>query len=52
MIENECKRVVKRYGKIYIIGTWKIDITAMDNIFGDEAKWSGDFLIVELNKDG
>lgn len=49
-IESECKRVVKQHGKIYIIGTWKIDITAMDNFFGDEAKWNGDFLIVELNR--
>lgn len=50
-IESECKRVVKQHGKIYIIGTWKIDITAMNKVFGDEAKRSGDFLIVELNKD-
>ncbi len=49
-IENECKRVLKRNGKIYIIGSWKIDISLIDSMFAGEAKWNDGFYIVERKK--
>lgn len=47
-IEKECRRVLKPHGSIYIIGTWKIDITLMKDLFGDQAKWNGKFLIARI----
>ncbi len=48
-IEKECRRVTKRHGKIYVIGSWKIDISSMEKAFGDKAKRDGDFLIALPN---
>jgi hypothetical protein len=45
------KRVLKKNGKIYIIGSWKIDISLIESMFPDNAKCNGEFLIAELNKD-
>jgi len=42
--------VLKRNGKIYIIGSWKIDISLIDSMFPSEAKWSDGFYIVERRK--
>ncbi len=53
-IEIECKRVLKNNGKIYIIGSWKIDISLMNSVLSDNGgcklKRSGEFLIAELSK--
>lgn len=49
-IERECKRVLKTEGVIYVIGTWKLDVNIIMNVFGDKAKWQDQFLIVEIRK--
>jgi len=49
-IQNECKRVLKKNGKIYIIATWKMETALIDSMFPNDAKWNKDFLIAELNK--
>lgn len=49
-IEQECKRVLKAEGVIYIVGTWKLDVHTIMNVFGDKAKWQNQFLIVEIRK--
>lgn len=49
-IERECKRVLKADGVIYIVGTWKLDVSIMMDVFGDKAKWRNQFLIVEIRK--
>lgn len=49
-IERECKRVLKAGGVIYIVGTWKLDVHIMMDVFGDKAKWRDQFLIVELRE--
>ncbi len=46
-IKRECLRVAKPGGKIFIIGTWKIDMNLIASLFPD-AKQNGDFLIAEL----
>lgn len=50
-IKSECMRVLKKNGKMYIIGSWKIDISLMEAIFFDNVKRIGEFAVVELNKD-
>ena len=50
MIERECKRVLKATGKIYIVGTWKLDTTLMTEIFGHHAVKYGGFLVVKMMK--
>ena len=47
-IERECKRVIKKHGKIYIAGTWNLDINLMMDVFGDNACWHDEFLIVVI----
>ncbi len=49
-IERECKRVLKAEGVIYVVGTWKLDVHAIMDVFGDKAKWRNQFLIVEIRK--
>lgn len=49
-IERECKRVLKAEGVIYVVGTWKLDVHIMMDVFGDKAKWRNQFLIVEIRK--
>ncbi|MCI9071516.1 MAG: class I SAM-dependent methyltransferase [Lachnospiraceae bacterium] len=49
-IERECKRVLKAEGVIYIVGTWKLDVHMMMDLFGDKAKWQNQFLIVKITK--
>lgn len=49
-IERECKRVLKAEGVIYVAATWKMDVHIMMDVFGDEAKWRDQFLIVEIRK--
>ena len=46
-IEKECKRVLRSNGCIYIIGTWKLDTSIMQDDYGDKAEWQDDFLIVK-----
>lgn len=49
-IEKECRRVLKPHGSIYIIGTWKIEIALIKDLFGNQAEWFGKFLCVKMNK--
>ncbi len=49
-IEKECMRVLKKNGKLFVIGSWKLDTARMEPKFADKAKWNGEFLIVELPK--
>ena len=49
-IERECKRVLKTDGVIYIVGTWKLDVRIIMDVFGDKAKWRNQFLIVDIRK--
>ena len=49
-IERECRRVLKAEGVIYVVGTWKMDVHMMMDVFGDKAKWRDQFLIVEIRK--
>ena len=49
-IEQECKRVLKAEGVIYVVGTWKLDVRIIMDVFGDKAKWRNQFLIVEIRK--
>lgn len=46
-IEKECYRVLKPNGSIYIIGTWKIDIELIKNMYKDKAVQKGGFVIVK-----
>lgn len=50
MIEQECRRVLKPDGVIYVVGTWKLDVSVIMDVFGDKAKWRDQFLIVEIRK--
>ena len=50
-IERECRRVLKRQGILYIIGTWKLDTSLMTDIFGDQAFWKEDYLFVRMEKE-
>ena len=50
-IEGECKRVMKRTGKLLIIGTWRLDVRLMLDTFGETAVWRNGFLIVEMKKE-
>ena len=50
MIERDCKRVLKSTGKIYIVGTWKLDTNLMIDTFGERAVWHGGFLVVTITK--
>lgn len=49
-IEQECKRVLKAEGVIYVVGTWKLDTYRMMDVFGDKAKRQKQFLIAEIRK--
>lgn len=43
-------RVLKPEGCIYIVGTWKMDIALIHNMFHDEAEWNNGFLVVKIIK--
>jgi len=47
-IKEECLRVVKSSGTVYIISTWKLDISLMTEIFGNKIVWMKDFCVVKL----
>ena len=47
-IKEECMRVVKSAGTVYIISTWKLDISLMTEVFGSNAVWIKDFCVVKL----
>ena len=47
-IEKECHRVLRPGGKIFIIGTWKLDINLMADTFGSAAKREDEFLVVKI----
>ena len=48
-IEIECRRVLRPGGRIIIIGTWKLDISLMLDIFGDAAEREDEFLVVQID---
>lgn len=50
-IQKECRRVLKPHGSIYIVGTWKIDIVLMKDLFGGKVERHGDIYIVRLGKE-
>jgi ubiquinone/menaquinone biosynthesis C-methylase UbiE len=49
-IKDECMRVLKSSGVIYIVSTWKLDISLMTEVFGSNAEWKKDFLVAKLKK--
>lgn len=49
MIHGECRRVLKPCSSIYIIATWKMDITLMKTLFGGQAERNGEFYIWREN---
>lgn len=49
-IKDECMRVLKPSGVLYIVSTWKLDVSIMTNVFSNSAVWKKDFLIVKLTK--
>lgn len=49
-IKDECVRVLKSSGVIYIVSTWKLDISLMTEVFGSNAEWKKDFLVAKLEK--
>lgn len=48
-IKNECLRILKPNGSIYIIGTWKIDIALIKDMFKNKAEQKKGFMIAKLN---
>lgn len=50
-IVKECKRVLKRTGIIYVIGTWKLDTSLMIDMFGEQACWRDGYLLVRIEKE-
>lgn len=49
-IKEECRRVLKPEGSIYIVGTWKLDTALMKDMFGEKAELNGGFLIYKMLK--
>lgn len=49
-IRRECARVLRENGAIFVIGGWKLDRALMENMFGDAAVPSGDFLIAKVEQ--
>ena len=47
-IKKECMRVVKPSGTVYIISTWKLDVSLMSEVLGNSAVWMKDFCVVKL----
>ena len=47
-IINECRRVIKKDGAIYVVSTWSLDSNLMDEMFGDRVTKSGDFSVVRI----
>ena len=50
MIKNECFRVIRPMGKVYIISTWKLDTSLMKEVFEKAETHYKDFVIVKLTK--
>lgn len=50
-IVKECKRVLKRTGILYVIGTWKLDTSLMIDMFDEQAFWEDDYLFVRIEKE-
>ena len=50
-IAKECKRVLKRTGILYVIGTWKLDTSLMIRMFGDQTFWKNGYLLVRIGKE-
>ena len=46
----ECRRVLKPGGKILILGSWKLDVSLMEEMFGDQVRQADSFNIVEILK--
>lgn len=46
----ECRRVLKEQGIIFIIATWKLDVSLMTEMFGSQVEQSGDCFLVRIGK--
>lgn len=49
-IEKECMRLLKPSGKLYIISSWKLDTSLMDDTFTDKVERHNSFSYIALNK--
>ena len=49
-IKKECLRVLKPKGCFYIISTWNLDVSLMNEVFEDRMVKCKDFHIVKLEK--
>ena len=49
-IKDQCMRVLKPSGVIYIVSTWKLDIALMTEVFNHRAVRKKAFLVVRLEK--
>ena len=49
-IEKECLRVLKPSGRFYIISTWNLDISLMNEVFEGTIERYKDFCVVKIEK--
>ncbi len=49
-IEKECMRVLKPSGCFYVISTWNIDISLMNEVFKGKIEKYKDFCVVRIEK--
>ena len=49
-IEKECLRVLKPTGHLYVISTWSLDISLMNEVFGGSIERYKDFCFVKIEK--
>lgn len=49
-IKKECVRVLKPEGSIYLIATWKLDVTLMQDMFAGKAEQRGNCWMVRMGK--
>ena len=50
IIKDECMRVLKPSGVLYIVSTWNLDIFLMEEVFGSNVEWKKDFFVVKFCK--
>ena len=51
-VKDECMRILKPSGIIYVISTWNLDVSMMTEVFSHHAVWKDGFFIVSLNSEG
>ena len=49
-IKRECMRVLKSFGTIYIVSSWNLDISLMNEVFEGSVKKNIEFSIVKIIK--